>query len=324
MKQALMSKALIMAKNEDFREFVFNECLKQEHGEYNVYFTKVISHYKAKAKYHQEIGELENLVKQIKSLNGGIEPLIFYPRVETIEDENISTNKNGNYFLQEPVGVFQDDYEPLTPIIDPTRPPYSSPGYIVDNGSTLTYYQHITEDYAWENDVWVIGQEEIVSPGNMVAAPETIDMGRTNGEAERGGIIKVLNLNALEHWTSGKLEFRYRVNMASGTLIKNHPFGKTKRKHFRDQKWHDFNNFIANWNISNIGNWMIEGWIEEDGGASTQTITNTFPAPCTGCPTTTISFTKQNKDFDMGVTIIQFTDSKSQEYDMAYSKIKRK
>jgi hypothetical protein len=323
LNQQLMTKVLLMSKREDFRDFVLQECLKQEHGEYNVYMTKVISHYLSKSNQGSSVSELEAIASKIKTLNGGLEPLIFYPKAETIEDAGVN---NSTKIPASIIGVLQEEpgFTPIDPNPSPTNPPYSSPGYIVDNGTTLTYYQHITEDYAWENDVWVIGQEENVSPENMIAALEDSNVKRTQGQSEYAGIIQATNLNAIEHWTIGKLEFRLIIFNASGTKITDRKFGKWKRKNFRDQKWHDFNHFVGNWNTSTFGNWMTEMWMEEDGGQSTS-FTATFPPPA-GQTGLTLSATipSRNLDDDLGLTVIQFSDAITQVYNISYANIKRR
>jgi hypothetical protein len=319
LREKTLSEVMVLGKSPEFRQFILKECLKQKHGDYNVYLSDVIASYRGKSGYEKSISALEKLVEKTKKMTNGREPLIFYPRAETIEDnrkKSISSKKVEDEFLQNPIGVYEEV----------SGPDYTSPGYTLDNGYSLVFYQHITEAYAWENDVWVVSEEENVSVGNMVLAEENYFLNplRINGEAEYGGIIQVTDLNSLESWINGKLEFRYIVNSAAGVLIKDRAFGKTKRKYFKNLRWQDYNDFIANWNTSNIGNWLIEGWIEEDGGSSTNTVTQSYPAPCTGCPTTTISYTKQSKDQDLGRSIVQFTDSKDQVYNISYSNFKHK
>lgn len=72
---------------------------------------------------------------------------------------------------------------------------------------------------------------------------------------------------------------------------------------------------------------MIEGWIEQDcrgGTCNQETVSQTFPAPCTGCLSTTISYQKRKTDYDMGRTLIQFTDAITTVYNISYSNIRRK
>ena len=313
-KTKALTTVLTAAKEPEFREFILSECLQQKHGDYNVYLKDVISAYRGKSGYESFISTLEPLVLQLKQLTNGREPLIFYPRAETIEGQK-KKRSNSRIEMYDPVGVYEDVFNPID---------YSSPGYIVNDGYNLVYFQDITEEYAWENDVWVLGQEENVSPENMVAAPEDMNNGRVNGGAEYGGLIQVTDINAIEHWTSGKLEFKVFVLSSTGITVSIKPFGKWKRSHFRDSKWFDFNHFITNWNTSNWGNFMVEKWIEEDGGQSAE-VSISIPPPSgqTG-PTTTIKFPSKNNDDDLGSAAPQFTDPINQIYYIGYMDFKRK
>ena len=67
---------------------------------------------------------------------------------------------------------------------------------------------------------------------------------------------------------------------------------------------------------------MIEAWVEEDGGDATN-ITQNFPAPCTGCPTTSVGYTIQERDNDMGQTLIQFTDPIATVYNITEANVRR-
>jgi len=316
LRQQTMKEVLSMARNQVFKEFVLSECLKQKHGDYNVYIKDIITNFKGNPDYEKGITTLEKLVSQIKAISDNREPNVFYPKAENIDRERrlSSVAQTQTNFLEEPVGVFQDVY----------NPDYSSPGYIVNIDNNLVFYDNITEEYAWDNDVWVIGEEENVSPENMIAAPEDLLSARTQGGAEYGGIIQCTDLNAIEHWTSGKLEFKIFILNSSGGQISVRAFGKWARKNFRDQKWKDFGHFVGNWNTSTFGNWMYENWIEEDGGSSSS-ITITMPPP-TGQsgPTISTTFPSKNQDDNLGLATIQFTDNITQVYNISYSNIKRR
>lgn len=315
-RQQTLSVVLTAAKNNEFRQLILNECLKQKHGDYNVYLKDVVSLLKERPDYSSTTAALEDLIQKTKLLSDGREPIIFYPKAETIEENQkyrLSARMEPE-LLQEPIGVFQEVY----------NPDYSSPGYVLDNGNNLIYLQDVTEEYAWENDVWVIGEEENVSPENSVAALEDMTAFRTQGQPEYGGIIQCTDLNAIEHWTAGKLEFKIFVFNASGAQISVRAFGKWKRKNFRDQKWKDFGHFIGNWNTSTFGNWMYENWWEEDGGQS-NSVTITMPPPSgqTG-PTVSTTIPSRNKDDNLGLATIQFTDPITQVYNISYANIKRR
>ncbi|MBK7097561.1 MAG: hypothetical protein IPH58_03310 [Sphingobacteriales bacterium] len=107
----------------------------------------------------------------------------------------------------------------------------------------------------------------------------------------------------------------------------NVDFSAVKRKHFRDQKWYDFNYFICNWFTDLHGKIMIEHWVEYDGGTSGSiTINGSYPSSCAGCPSTSYSYSikKDSNDDDLGSAFISFYDSKLQIYNISYANIKRK
>jgi len=218
------------------------------------------------------------------------------------------------------------------------KPEYNSsnatcPGYTLNQSDNLVAnQQNIDEDYAWENDIWVIGEEEGV-PANDTTIKHTFspsEVGSTNrfnGQSEYGGIIQVTSFNGIEPWVSGKPEFQYFVFNATGTKIKEREFPKKKRKDFKAPDWKDFGDFIGFWNTSNIGQWMIESWAEQDcrgGTCNTTTYNQNFAAPCTGCPSTSVSYTIKDTDYNMGGTLIQFTDPITTVYNITNANIKRK
>jgi len=121
------------------------------------------------------------------------------------------------------------------------------------------------------------------------------------------------------------LEFKYTVFNTTGIkILGTLELGKVKRKYFKDLKWYDYNKFIGNWNTSAFGDRLFEHWLEDDGGDSNP-ITATLPSQ-TG--STGISYTvtipAKNRDDDMGVTVIQFTDLISQVYNVSYANVKHK
>jgi hypothetical protein len=224
----------LLAKEDQFIKFILNECLKQKHGDYNVYIRDIISAYKGLDKYKSSMANLEMLIGQIKPLVGGNEPLIFYPRAETIEDQLQAhpEARTSEVLTESPIGVIQPP---------PTvwNPPLSLNGYRINLNGAWVYAQNVDEEFAGENDVFVFGSDENV---------ELYDSGaRVDGGAEFTGLIQVTDLNAIEHWTSGKLEFKVVVISASGTEVSVRKFEKTKRKYFRDKVWHDFNHSLGNW-----------------------------------------------------------------------------
>ncbi|NDP23029.1 MAG: hypothetical protein GZ091_18410 [Paludibacter sp.] len=322
LKQKAIVPILVMSKNKQFKQFVLNECLKQEHGEYNVYLSKIITEYKDNPSFSESILELAALATKIKFLNGGIEPLLFYPRAETIEESRLNQKSSATARLaEELVLVNQDDYDIGT---------NSSPGYVLTFDGELIFYDNITEDFAWENDVWVIGQEEegvimssvgdeIISSQVFTSTPQS----RFDGQPEYGGIIQVTDLGAVEPWVLGKLEFRIVILDSKGVVIKEKEFDKRKRSHFRNKKWYDYGYFVGNWNLPAIGNWTTEKWMEMDGGKSSS-VTFKVPASGPGGIPFDVTIPSKEKDDDLGLSMIQFTEPMDQVYNLTHINIKRK
>ena len=303
---------------------MYNECKIQKFGDYYVRVEDLMTNPEAKTLIvPQKALAISKIVNDLKAMGAG-NPIIFYPSVETKEDRKANSSNQRTTVEEEVRVVINDDgggggY---------TNDAY--PGYTFNTEGQLQYSQQITEEFAWNNDVWVIGEEENCDEGNMIAAPEDFSLNpdpvaRFQGQSERGGIIQCTNLNAIEHWISGKLEFKFTVLNSSGTIILGPmQLGKVKRKYFKDQRWYDYNRFIGNWNISTFGNWMTEHWIEEDGGISNPVTLTLPPPPGTPGATLSISIPAKDRDDDLGVATIQFTDLISQIYSITYANIKRK
>lgn len=307
--------------NDNFRTIAYSECNKQQYGDYYVKLNELIAlnatHNYWDATTVAKLSDLERELSETKRNN----VTIFIPSIEK-HPEKVTQIRNqsrtGAY--EEPVAVIATEYD---------NPTQTSPGYIVESNGVLTFYQTINETFAWEHDVWVVGEEENCSPENMVAAVEDtaiLTYGRVNGGAEYGGIIKVTNWSLVEPWVAGKVEFRSIVfkGAGGGGSVHDKPYGKWRRQNF-DGVFKDFGTFLFNWNISNIGDWTTEKWIEEDGGTSNAISSSVSWKDAFGIThTTTITSPAKDRDDDLGLTIIQFSDNINQEYDLGGVKIKRR
>lgn len=325
-----LKTTLVLLNNKEIKEFVIKECLKQKSGDYTVALKDIVTHFGAKSEFENSLKTLDGLITGIKKINGGTEPMIFYPKAETIEDNYLALNK-ANKTIKTLDVVPIENVTPIAVIQGELYPNYSTPGYSIDYTGQLVYVQDINEEFAWENDVFVIGSEEFNLVNTNAADhelfysspyPPTILGLRSNGHLEYAGLIQVTDMGAIEPWTSGKFEFKIRIVLSNGTVLYK-DFDKVKRKYFRDQKWYDFNYFVASWNTSNIGNVMQEGWLEDDGGSTNET-TYTFPVTPTQPYSFTVKVPSKTKDDDLGTTIVQFTDDLDQIYDLSHMKFKRK
>lgn len=343
--QIIVGTALV---NQEFREMLRAECGKEKYGDYFVKLTEILTLNKNNYFWNQDTNKILFSALQSIEKNTWRSVILFIPSVETEQDNLITILQLESAEIH---AVFMDEYSDLT---------LTCPGYLMTNGS-LSFNQVIDEEYAWENDVWVFGQEEVVSEDNMIAnnsslsfiadfqdpnnsgdisasgditggggfyssntgGGSSIPRFRTEGREEWGGIIQITDLGAVEPWIHGKLELKYFVFISGTSNVKERGWGKRKRKNFRDSKWADFNDNIGPWNTPNLGNVLVEAWIEEDGGSSS-TISHTFPSQCTGCPATTISTTIKDGDDNLGRSFVQFSDQIGRVYGITHANFKRK
>jgi hypothetical protein len=317
----LSKEVLSLAKNVAFKQLVYDECKAQKFGDYYVRIEDLLKNPASKISVSPDKSiAISKFIDELKNI-GARNPIIFYPSVETKEDNKYFLNSRMTN--EEVIAVVEDGSNGGGYTND------QYPGYIFNTDGQLEYSQQITEEFAWNNDVWVIGEEENCSDGNMVEAPEDFilnpEPARFQGQPEYGAIIQVTNLNQLESWIIGKLEFQITVmNSSGGVILGPLGLGKVKRKYFKDLRWYDYNKSIGNWNTPTFGNWMYEHWVEEDGGFSAS-ITITMPPPSgTYAPTISTTIPSKNLDENMGLTTIQFTDLITQVYNVSYANIKRK
>lgn len=315
----LTVELLSLSKNKNFTEIVFTECKKQKHGDYYVSIEELFNNKSVISVVPaQNIHAILNLVSDLKKI-GLRNPILFYPSVETKENQLPSV----------PTGI-QDEADDYIAVINDDKSggvKDEYPGYRFNTAGQLEYVQQITEEFAWDNDVWVIGDEENCSEGNMVAAPndDGIMNERYQGQSEYAGLIQVTDIGAIESWISGKLELKMTVLNSSGAIVSGpRAFGKWARSNFTNNKWKDFNHFVGYWYTSTFGNWMYEHWMEEDGGNSNSTTITMPPPPGTPGPTISTTIPSRNLDDDLGLATIQFTDPISTVYNISYANIKRK
>lgn len=312
-----LGKELVIAVNEvpEFKRVIEEECLKQVRGDYNVGIDRILEIGIQKQLVPQNHAKkIDELSKQMVRLKPGRLPIIFVPVVE-IFDPNANIYKGRSLLSRyENASIEHSSIRVVSRDAQVTKEDLY-PGYYFNAFDKWDTCGLISEDFAWKNDVWVIGYEENISSEKQVTTikPSSIKDSsgrlqlRPNGRAEYGGRLQVLDLGEIESWVSGKPEFKYFINNAFGTLIKELRFFSIERSNFSDRKWVDYNDFIGYWNTSNWGNITYERWIEEDGG-SPITISSTIPNP-SGGPTLTISQTLKDDDDNLGLANVQFTDS---------------
>lgn len=69
---------------------------------------------------------------------------------------------------------------------------------------------------------------------------------------------------------------------------------------------------------------MYEKWIERDGGKSNAITISIPPASGTNAPAITVNIPSEERDDDLGLATVQFTDNIDQVYNISYANIKRR
>lgn len=341
-----------MAKDSEFRSFIYQNAknMSDSGDDYLITLKDISKNYKYKGdNFSKSVETISSLNSKIE-VSTNVESMVFFPKAETLED-NVKSNKGYNVAknLNQPLAVLKGAY----------NNDYSAPGYRLDNSGELVYDRMVTEAYAWNNDVYVIGAREntglLIAPcgatqkgdcysgglpgdgsgggsGGSSSANDRVDL-----RQELGGEIRVPgNLNEIEHWFSGKLEFRMVVAGLEGsaaTVIRDLAFGKVKRNKFNDHKWYNYDVFLFNWNVANLGDFNIEKWIEVDGGPTgeisislparaSKPATSTTPA-VDAFPGGTAKVTFKKDDDDLGTSLIQFQDDIDQVYPLGKIEIRR-
>jgi len=338
--EEVMIEVLKMSKEQNFREFVFNRALEQVDGDYDVFIDDITNNQKNNSVFSKSVTKLQSLSSSIKLESNGLRPLVFYPKAETLEEKVAQKSFNAKSDLQEPVVVFRGPY----------NDDYSVPSFTLNTNDELVFDRMVTEEDAWQNDVYVVGPEEgvpyIVDNCNEqrknLSPDELLEYGcgggtgdgtsgtgttsaRTDGRTEYGGYIQVTDMNAIEHWLKGKFEFRIIVAGLQGsvsTVIRDVSYPKRARKNFKNKKWYNYNTFLFNWNTSNLGQFNIEKWMELDGGKSVST-TVKIPSQ-NGGPETSVTVPSDERDDDLGLSLVQFSDPLTTAYGISFMNFKRK
>jgi hypothetical protein len=149
----LAKEVLLMAKTSDFRSYVYNNAhqLSEAGDDYLVYVDDMTKKLSTTSKFGTSTSNIKTLSAKIKSLDQSEIPMIFFPRAETLEGLALS-NKGFD--------VAKNMKEPIVVLKGAHNSDYSAPGYKLNDEGELEYAFDVNEEYAWENDVYVIGAAE--------------------------------------------------------------------------------------------------------------------------------------------------------------------
>lgn len=316
--------AKLSAGNSNFNKAVKDLCLKQKYGDYYIRLSELYTENSLqKFISKDQIENITSLVDQIKVANSGREPIVFIPSVENTDPDVIknkialnSVVKVSTNDTDGPGGLPPDPGSQMIYIFGETGGVDNEyfPGYTIDQSGNSSYWGMVGEDFAWNNNVVVLGiqEESSYNPNDDVNSAST-NMIKTLSQrnptrVEIGGRINVTNIKEIEAWIYGKLEMKYFINASSdGASIKQRAFAPIRRADVNNN-WLSLNDRIGYWDPAIMGQYQYERWIEEDGG-STRTITQSYPAAYAGGPTITFTINLKSDDQDCGLATVNYNDT---------------
>lgn len=291
-KLLLAREVLKASQDSEFRNFVLSGVSGKFDGDYNFLLSNMNSQtFKARLFHNQN--ELLNLISENQNFENGLQ--IYIPNFEEKANAR-TTNIDSEVTL-----VFQETDESIKEV----------DGYkLIDNELVKLDFK-ITEEFAKDNEVWVLGYNERIGLENYTSIDRN---SRVVGAGEYIDQIQVPDLSEIEHWTAGAIELTARVaTQKSGDALVYY-YGDIPRNDLKDKKWKTMNTFIANWTTTSIGDYMKVHWTERDGGGGSVKITLTMPSSENVPFETKVEFTIAKKDDNLGHQIVQFTDLTSQIY----------
>ncbi|NOT91440.1 hypothetical protein [Ferruginibacter sp.] len=163
----------LLAKNKDFVSFVHTEAKKKFDGEYEV----LIQNLQKNTNWKEALNTLQinsglNAFKNIEGSN--FYPQIYIPKFQ--HEEDMKEEKN----YTAPTNVAADSivyiyYAGDSEVDSATNENESYAGYVLNGSNQLEYWGMVNEEYANENEVWIISLNESVGNNGNFCPPQLID-----------------------------------------------------------------------------------------------------------------------------------------------------
>jgi hypothetical protein len=275
-----------------FKEFLYGEIEKQFDGDYNVLIDVLLE--KNTSSKSKVLGFSSRLTDELQAQD--IYPQVFIPFYEELKAEGILGSKD-------PIVVFHTTDETIR----------EYPGYTLNDKGELQKLDFlISENFAKQNEIWVISPNERVGNGDFVSVDKDGE-GRSLKVAAFGNgdlyvaQIMVPDLGAIESWIEGKIELELRAFSPGVPNLLNYSYPQIKRNKLDDQGWHSVGTNVCNWS-SVIGDYIVLQWTEYDGGPTSTPVTINYPATPTS-PAMSYTYTIKTDDDDLGYAAVLKTDN---------------
>lgn len=278
--------------DEDFKDFLYDEVEKQFDGDYNVLIDVLLAHSADPSAKELDFSKRAAVAMHDQETY----QQIFIPFFEELKTKEILGTK-------EPILVFH------TP--DETVREY--PGYTLNDKGTLQEVDFlISEEFAMNNEIWVISPNERVGREGFTSV-EKKDEGNSlkissfgNGDLYVANIM-VPDLGGIESWIEGKVELELRAFSPNVPNLLFYRYPDIKRDDLKDQKWKVVDTSVCNW-ATTVGDYIVLQWTEYDGGSNTTPLLINIPATPTS-PAMSFTYTIKTGDDDLGYAAVLKTDT---------------
>lgn len=165
----------VLAKDKDFVSFVQTEAKKKFDGEYEVLIQNLQRNSAWKQKMNLPmINDALNAFKNIDGAN--YYPQIYIPKFQHEEDMKEEKNYTSSASNAEEEQIVYIYYSRDSEVDSSTNENDSYAGYVFDSTTNqLVYWGMVNEEYANDNEVWVISINESVGNGGNYCPPEFVN-----------------------------------------------------------------------------------------------------------------------------------------------------
>lgn len=173
LKQITQGVAML-AKDKEFISFVHKEVKKKFDGEYEV----LIQDLQRNSNWSQkmDLPIINDALNAFKNIDGSnYYPQIYIPKFQNDEDlKRLKSNEGATNNAAEEQIVYIY-YSGDSEVDSATNDNDSYAGYILDSSNQLVYWGMVNEEYANENEVWIISINESVGNEGNFCPPENIN-----------------------------------------------------------------------------------------------------------------------------------------------------
>lgn len=154
-----------LAQNKDFITYVHNEVKKKFDNEYEVLIQDLFKNSLWRNK--EEYKKIDSYLNQFKNLGGAnYYPQIYIPKFQELEDNGIVSSSFGDNATEDSIVYvyYGGDSEADTA----TNENESYLGYVMNSVGQMVYWGMVNEEYANNNEVWIISINESVNNAGYV------------------------------------------------------------------------------------------------------------------------------------------------------------